>query len=370
MIRLRGLPTPPRRRAGGLSGLVAIVFLVSPGIQAKPPPREAKATGVVVVETAEAEPTEGFRFVSPVRGKGVHPGDIVEYSLAYDADAIPRRVVVEADFFAGMEPVTLTRPPFEGRWRVPEDVFGRVELFALGEFEPTAFYAKRRAVVYVHVLPAAPPVAMLANGGWSYSVREGGVKPLQLEVIGDYGQGRQWPLADSATGTAFESLDPWIASVSPTGRVTGHDPGRTLVAVRNGHLTEYVHMTVLDANGEPPAPDDITENVAILITVERENPERGYRTARVSVRNESARPLWMPLWLLLDGTTEPAFGRSADPRPVCRRLHYPFDAPGKAPLLPGGELQVGELTYAWPPPDGATITPRVLAATGMQPPCW
>jgi hypothetical protein len=31
---------------------------------------------------------------------------------------------------------------------------------------------------------------------------------------------------------------------------------------------------------------------------------------------------------------------------------------------------VGELTYAWPPPDDATITPRVLAATGMEPPCW
>lgn len=368
----RRTPTPRWGMVGRFPALLLAALLLSTiGAHGdETAPRKATPMGIFSVGDDRLEPVAGFRFLSPKVGQTVRPGEVLEYSLAHDGDTIPQQVVVEADFFAGMPPAKLSRAPFAGQWQVPADLFGRVEIQAEGRFGPVRDYPIRRASVFVHVLPAGPPSAIHMELGPQFTVQDGEGRPWQLKITGDYGQGRVWPQTDPGTGTVFESLDPNIATVSPTGWVKGHVQGRTLLAIRNAGWLEYVPVTVLDADGQPSPPDDVTQHLSVSIQVEHERPDLGLRIARVTARNQSPDPLWMPLWLILDGTLPPAHqitGNSV-PEAVCSRLQYRYDVPRKAYLLPGDEIEAS-MTFAWPGPADVTIVPRVLAAEKLDRRC-
>jgi hypothetical protein len=204
------------------------------------------ATGLVAA-SARAQQTP-VRFVSPVAGTVVHPGQTVTIAVAVDR-------LVEKLALLGQHPLPLSQVvapglgvarPFEVQVRIPTDIRpGPYRVTAVGSLAGGEAVSES---LVLNVEKAEEPVRIWAKPSTILFSSAG--ERIPVRVLGEFGDGSQETLTKSSK-TIYTSADARVATVSDDGLVTAVGPGKTSIQVRT--LTRNYSIPVTVENGSSNA---------------------------------------------------------------------------------------------------------------------
>jgi hypothetical protein len=326
----------------------------------------ALIAGIVTTASAEDAPV---RFVSPVDGQVVRPGETIAIVLEVDPASEATWAYVRGrmdlaelgEFPEGFK--GMSGPPFETTFTVPRDHAGPTILFGRAFLDEERSVNFGGAEVALMVIPADPPISIVTmQEKMHFRLSSSPSEPERIAVIGEYIDGVDLDLDDPALGTTFESSDMAVAIVDERGNVRGVAPGMAVITVQNGGATAWVAVSVDDHTDRRVPPIDQTAKVAVSGSGFRVDPVSELFTQQVTVVNRSQEPLVRPLVLVLDELTLGVTVRSQ----VTRELH-PVGAPwvqlteGKGVLAPGASVTI-DVQFRNPQGVPISYTPIVYSA--------
>jgi hypothetical protein len=318
----------------------------------------ALIAGMATTASAEVAPV---RFVSPVDGQVVRPGETIAVVLEVDPAlqatwgyVIGRRGVSE-----------ITGPPFETNFTIDSNIMGPILLGAAVFFEERSGYISGAEVSLI-VVPSDPPIRIVTmQDALHFRLDVVPSDPQRIAVIGEYGDDLDLSLNDPALGTIFESSNTAVAVVDELGDVRGVAPGMAVITVQNGAASAWVAVTVDDRTDRRVPPVDQTAKVAVSGSGFRVDPVTGLFTQQVTIVNRSQEPLVRPLVLVLDGLTPGVTVRSG-----VTRILPPVGAPWVAVdddlgvLAPGASVTI-DVQFA--NPQGLPIEYTAIVYSAMHP---
>jgi hypothetical protein len=325
----------------------------------------ALIAGLVVTASAEETPA---RFVSPVDGQVVRPGETIPVVLEIDPQlqATWATVMGRMDVSGLLESPegfkAVTGPPFETTFVIDRNVSGPTILTA-GFFlaEDSDFIGSVR--ISLNVVPADPPNSIVTmQDALHFRLSSSPSDPKRIAVVGKYIDDVSLGLNDPVLGTTFESSDTAVAIVDERGNVRGVAPGMAVITVQNGGATAWVAVSVDTHTDHRVPPVEQTAKVAVSGSGFRFDPVSRLFTQQVTVVNRSQEPLVRPLVLVLDNLTAGVTVRSQ----VTRELH-PVGAPwvwltdGLGVLAPGASVTI-DVQFRNPQELPITYTPIVYSA--------
>jgi hypothetical protein len=265
----------------------------------------ALIAGLVVTASAEEAPA---RFVSPVDGQVVRPGETIPVVLEIDPQlqATWATVMGRMDVSGLLESPegfkAVTGPPFETTFVIDRNVSGPTLLTAGFFAESSGFIGS--VSISLNVVPANLPISIVTmQDALHFRLSSSPSDPKRIAVVGKYIDDVSLSLNDPVLGTTFESSDTAVAIVDERGNVRGVAPGIAVITVRNGAASAWVAVAVDDDANRGVPPIDQTAKVAVSGSGFRFDPVSRRFTQQVTVVNRSQEPLVHPLVLVLDDLT-------------------------------------------------------------------
>jgi hypothetical protein len=328
----------------------------------------ALIAGMATTASAEVAPV---RFVSPVDGQVVRPGETIAVVLEVDpaleatwafvtGPIDVTELVVSPDWV-----VEMTGPPFETTVTIAKDFAGATVLSTDVFLHERSGYIGGTEVALM-VIPAGPPHRIVTmQEKMHFRLSSSPSDPDRIAVVGKYIDDVSLSLNDPVLGTTFDSSDTAVAIVDERGNVRGVAPGMAVITVRNGAASAWVAVTVDDDTDRRVPPVDQTAKVAVSGSGFRFDPESQSFVQQVTVVNRSQEPLVRPLVLVLDNLTPGVTVRSQ----VTRELP-PIGAPwvqlteGRGVLAPGASVTID---VQFRNPQGVPITYKPIIYSARHP---
>lgn len=247
----------------------------------------SRAAGLVLFATclAMVSPVSAFRIVEPVEGVKLTSGKTVtahvdlgkdfgivkvryywyaeqDETLVEQEDATPTGSIVAPVALIGLADQD---PAFGGTLRIPKDGIGPMRLLAVAEISRGRLGT--RSVfdeILLSVEPDAPLTAIdfetdkpLQLGRTGQSSAFGHVDSLgkifELPVVGEFADGVTRRISSPATGTSYQSSNPKVIHVLPSGLLQIVGNGKTTLTVTNRGKQASLDVTV-QVNEEPNEP--------------------------------------------------------------------------------------------------------------------
>jgi hypothetical protein len=201
-------------------------------------------TAAVAAETRKKQKSvRTVTIETPAQGSIVRPGSYVTVKVRLDPALKAQQVSLLAGTWEELISVVDDTPPFElvlpieRKWSGPIRIMCSVlskgdKLIGTGE-------------LLVHVVPTDLPVSIAATDPVRMVSRSGpNPRREQINVRGTYADGTVRDVGRPELGTSFHSSDPRVVAVDGEGFLTAGAPGRAVVTVQNGALSEQVPVEV------------------------------------------------------------------------------------------------------------------------------
>lgn len=258
----------------------------------------------------------GLRFLAPVAGQVIRPGQSIEVRLAPDPGVSIHQIVVTiGGLFNGLSALELHEPPWEGTLQVSDSLVGPQRISALGaSIDPQTGRRpenKRDGFVYasvaIEIIPEGKPVALRWMNPRVERLEIGG-DPRRARgkvefVLALYPDGETYRLPLPGVPLSYDSHDESIATVDADGQLTAVSPGITYITVRAGEVAAFYQVIVKAAGTRLPGVD-VTQRVRIDLGPWHRPPEPNQVGRRVTITNVSSLPLPLPLYLVIRDVPE------------------------------------------------------------------
>lgn len=246
----------------------------------------------------KAAPVRTVTFESPAQGAIARPGSYVTVKVRLDPSLKPQRVSLLLGTWEELISIADEHPPFDlvvpidRKWSGPMRVMCSVlakgeKLIASGE-------------LLINVVPAESPVSIAATDPVRMVAGSGRNLPRQhINVRGTYADGLVRDIGRKDLGTSFRSSDPRVVTVDDEGFLTAGAPGRAVVTVQHGALSELVPVSVQPGPNQPLPPVDVTSQVEFAVGPPKLDPASSRLARQVSIKNVSASAIPFPVDLVV-----------------------------------------------------------------------
>lgn len=254
----------------------------------------------------------GIELISPAQHATVEPGESVPVNMTIDKSLDPGFVFIMSQMRTGIPALELEQKPlqdalqtnFQGSLQIPNDLAGPQELWVL--VKNTADKMIGGLAIKLNVVPTEIPLEIEAHGrGFRLKLPpkkfEGARK---VHVKGKYVNDIWRDITSTITGTRYKSSDPQVFTFNDKGVLNPVGMGTAYLIIEHRGLKTFVLVKVTTEGQKRVPPINQTDKVMLALSKPRHfldiNRFERYEV-KVTVRNDAALPLSLPLQLVVTG---------------------------------------------------------------------
>lgn len=199
-----------------------------------------------------------FKFTAPVNGTTVEAGSAVKVKVDPESAGVIVGVLFNAygekkGWGSGLGSDFVVLPPYNWSFTLPPNYVGTVTINAIGKVfgQKTGEPPQAEVKILVILPPSVTLQGIKVDRTRLYLTKvPAGTKGARfyeterLRVKGQYSDGVERDVSNSATGTIYTSSDEKIAAVDSTGLLTAVAPGAAKITIKNGDKQVVVDVAV------------------------------------------------------------------------------------------------------------------------------
>ena len=297
-----------RPRTGGTPGAAAdYAAQCGAGGPMKPPgallpsagQQRAQASAVARRVPGARIPDPRVRITSPLAGASVALGDAISVVVELSPPLTAANTVGVS--FVGLQHVKATwLNGLRFSATLPSSALAAGALTLVPELTDTQGNVISGEPVVVGVRPGAAATAIALQRRNFFDAP--GAAARQLYLSGTLADGSVVDLSSGLTGTLYSTSDPAVLGVSADGLVSIVGPGRALVQVRQGALSDVASFVVEDP-AHPLPPVSVTAQLTLTRSGLRLDRTTGFYVEDLAFTNAAANPISGPLYLVVRNLT-------------------------------------------------------------------
>jgi hypothetical protein len=263
-------------------------------------------TSVSFAQKQEKFPTSfpGITLISPEQGEMVRPGQEVPVHLEIDEALNVNFVLIMGNMFRAGISLEMDVPPFLGIIKIPDNLAGPIELGVL--VKNTSEKIIGGLGLNLNVVPKDVPQRIYTGTHEYLDIPPASYIPSRtISVKGIYDNGidpkSERDISDISTGTTYRSSDTKVFTINKKGVMEPVAPGSAFVIVEHRGLKSFVAVDVRDKDDKKSRFPGVnhTADVSITTTQPRHKKDTVRYEMDVSIRNNAALPLHLPMYLVI-----------------------------------------------------------------------